>query len=106
MVGGGRLGLLALVPTGLRRSELINLDWRDLALDDPQPSLLVRHGKGDKPRRQPLTPQLADELRQLQRRIGPPNTEPVFCGLAGGRLPPKVLAPIIKRAAERAGLEK
>src|SRR6266516_388995 len=101
-----RLVLLALVTTGLRRSELINLDWRDLALDDPQPSLLVRHGKGDKPRRQPLAPQLADELRQLQRRIGPPNTEPVFCGLAGGRLQPKVLAAIIKRAAERAGLEK
>jgi integrase/recombinase XerD len=101
-----RLVLLALVTTGLRRSELINLEWRDLALDDLQPSLLVRHGKGDKPRRQPLAPQLADELRLLQRRIAPPNTDPVFCGLAGRRLQPKVLAAIIKRAAERAGLDK
>jgi integrase len=92
--------LLALVTTGVRRSELINLDWRDLSLDSPQPSLLVRHGKGDKPRRQPLAPQLADELRVLQRRSAPPNTGPVFCGLAGGRLQPKVLAAIIKRAAE------
>jgi len=32
--------------------------------------------------------------------------DPVFCGLAGGRLQPKVLAAIIKRAAERADLEK
>ncbi len=101
-----RLVLLALVTTGLRRSELISLDWRDLSLDDPQPSLLVRHGKGDKPRRQPLAPQLADELRQLQRQLRPAGADPVFCGLAGGRLQPKVLAAIIKRAAERAGLEK
>jgi site-specific recombinase XerD len=101
-----RLVLLALVTTGLRRSELINLDWRDLSLECPQPSLLVRHGKGDKARRQPLAPQLADELRQLQRRVDAPSTDPVFCGLAGGRLQPKVLAAIIKRAAERAGLEK
>ncbi|MGH3048786.1 MAG: tyrosine-type recombinase/integrase [Gaiellaceae bacterium] len=101
-----RLVLLALVTTGLRRSELINLDWRDLSLDGPQPSLLVRHGKGDKPRRQPLAPQLAEELRQLQLEVHPAGADPVFCGLAGGRLQPKVLAAIIKRAAERAGLEK
>src|SRR6266511_3577554 len=49
-----QLVLLALVTTGLRRSELIALDWRDLILDVPRPSLLVRHGKGGKPRRQPL----------------------------------------------------
>lgn len=101
-----RLVLLALVTTGLRRSELISLDWRDLSLDGPQPSLLVRHGKGDKPRRQPLAPQLADELQQLQQQLRPAGSEPVFCGLAGGRLQPKVLAAIIKRAAVRAGLEK
>lgn len=101
-----RMVLLALVTTGLRRSELISLDWRDLSLDSPQPSLLVRHGKGDKPRRQPLAPQLADELRQLQQQLRPAGADPVFCGLAGGRLQPKVLAAIIKRAAERAGLDK
>lgn len=36
----------------------------------------------------------------------PTGADPVFCGLAGGRLQPKVLAAIVKRAAERAGLEK
>ena len=49
-----RLALLALVTTGLRRSELCALDWRDLELDGAAPSLLVRCGKGGKPRRQPL----------------------------------------------------
>ena len=84
-----RLVLLALVTTGLRRSELINLDWRDLNLDGPEPSLLVRHGKGDKSRRQPLAPPLADELRQLQLRRRPASDDPVFCGLGGARLQPR-----------------
>jgi integrase len=101
-----QLVLLALVTTGLRRSELIALDWRDLALDGPQPSLLVRRGKGGKPRRQPIAPQLAHDLRRLREEREPVPTEPVFCGLAGGRLQPKVLAAIVKRAAERAGIEK
>jgi integrase-like protein len=48
-----RLALLALVTTGLRRSELCALEWRDLELDRRRRSLLVRRGKGDKPRRQP-----------------------------------------------------
>src|SRR5207249_4971059 len=92
--------------TGLRRSELIGLDWRDLLLDAPRPSLLVKRGKGGKPRRQPLAPQLATELRRLRDQRQPAPTDPVFCGLAGRRLQPKVLAAIVKRSAERAGLEK
>lgn len=101
-----RLVLLALVTTGLRRSELLDLDWRDLALDELRSSLLVRHGKGDKPRRQPLAPQLAGELRDLRRQVCPAASDPVFCGLGGGRLNAKVLAAIIKRSAERAHLGK
>jgi integrase/recombinase XerC len=101
-----QLVLLALVTTGLRRSELIALNWRDLNLDDPRPSLLVRRGKGGKPRRQPLAPELARELRRLRDQRQPAADDAVFCGLAGGRLQPKVLAAIIGRAAERAGIEK
>jgi integrase len=41
-----RLALLALVTTGLRRSELCALEWRDLELDGRKRSLLVRRGKG------------------------------------------------------------
>jgi hypothetical protein len=39
-----QLTLLALVTTGLRRSELCALEWRDLELDGRKRSLLVRHG--------------------------------------------------------------
>jgi site-specific recombinase XerD len=101
-----RLVLLALGLTGLRRSELVALDWRDLALDGPKASLLVQRGKGGKPRRQPIAPQLADELRRLRDERRPSADDPVFCGLAGGRLQETTLAQIIGRTAARAGLEK
>lgn len=100
-----RLVLVALVTTGLRRAELIGLDWQHLVLDGEQPSALVR-GKGDRPRRQPLAPSLAEELRRLREERAPAAADPVFCGLQGGRLSPKILASIVKRAAERAGIEK
>jgi site-specific recombinase XerD len=101
-----RLVLLALVQTSLRRSELTALDWCDVDLESERPSLLVRRGKGAKPRRQPLAPQLANELRQLRNERRPAPTDPVFCGLEGKRLQPTILAGIISRAAERAGLTK
>jgi integrase/recombinase XerC len=101
-----RLVLLALVSTGLRRSELIALDWADLELEGPRPSLLVRSGKGGRPRRQPLPAQLAHELAQLRRNLDAAAADPVFCGLAGRRLQPTILANLIRRAASRAGLDK
>ena len=82
----GRLVLLTLVLTGLRRSELCALDWRDLELDGRKPSLLVRSGKGGKSRRQPIPASLARQLQRLATAHNPEPTDPVFCGLQGGRL--------------------
>jgi site-specific recombinase XerD len=101
-----QLVLLTLVSTGLRRSELLALDWNDLDLESDQPSLLVRRGKGGRPRRQPLPPELADELRRLACTRHRAGNDPVFCGLAGKRLTSTILATLIRRAAERAGIEK
>jgi integrase len=101
-----RLVLLTLVQTGLRRAELIALDWSDLELDGPRPSLLVRCGKGGKPRRQPLAPPLARELSLLRADRQAPGDAPVFCGLEGKRLQPTILAGVIRRAAEQAAIEK
>jgi integrase/recombinase XerD len=84
--------LLALVTTGLRRSELCALEWRDLELGRREPSLLVRCGKGSKSRRQPLPTSLARELRRLRGARQPEPTDPVFCGLEGGRLQETILA--------------
>jgi integrase len=41
-----QLVLLTLAVTGLRRSELIALDWGDVTLDGPRPSLLRALRKG------------------------------------------------------------
>ena len=101
-----RLVLLALVATALRRSELIALDWGDLDLEGPRPSLLVRCGKGGRPRRQPLAPGLARELAVLRAGTTPRPGDPVFRGLQGGRLQPTILAAIIRRSAARAELSK
>ena len=46
------------------------------------------------------------ELRKLRDARQPEPTDPVFCGLAGGRLQETILADIIRRAAKRAGIEK
>jgi integrase/recombinase XerC len=101
-----RLVLLALVTTGLRRSELCALEWRDLELGEREPSLLVRYGKGNKSRRQPLPASVERELRRLRAARQPAPTDPVFCGLEGGRLQETILADVIRRAAKRAGIEK
>ena len=101
-----RLVLLALVTTGLRRAELVAVDWGDLDLQGPFPSVLVRRGKGGKPRRQPLARELAAALTELRAVSAPASGAPVFCGLHGRRLQAPMLALIIRRAATRAGLEK
>jgi integrase/recombinase XerC len=100
-----RLVLIALVTTGLRRAELVSVNWGDVDLDVHRPSLLVRHGKGNKPRRQPIAALLATELRAM-RPDHARLSDPVFTGLNGRRLQPTVLANIIRRTADRAGLEK
>ena len=66
-----RLVLLALVATGLRRSELLALDWADLDLDSDRPSVLVRCGKGGKPRRQPIPPCARARVRPPARKNRP-----------------------------------
>ena len=69
-----------------------------------RPSLLVRSGKGGRPRRQPLPSSLARTLAAI--RAGAPADAPVFRGLAGGRLQSTILANIIRRATMAAGVEK
>ena len=101
-----QLVLLTLVTTGLRRSELIALDWGDLTIEGARPSLLVRVAKGGRPRRQPLPAQLVARLGRLHSEGNHQPRDPVFCGLEGSRLQPTILAGIIARAALRAGLSK
>ncbi len=106
LVERDQLVLLTLAMTGLRRSELIGLDWGDVTLDGPRPSLLVRRGKGGRPRRQPLPRELARRLSRWRSEREASASDPVFCGLGGARLQPTILAGIIHRSATRAGIDK
>lgn len=101
-----RLVLLGLVLTGLRRSELIAVRWRDLNLDGECPSLLVRRGKGAKPRRQPVPVQLAQELKRRRGDCSPQPDDFVFCGLQGGKLSAAALTRLINRCVRPAELSK
>jgi integrase len=56
------------VTLGLRKGELVNLRWADLALDSSPPTLTVQRGKTPAARRTiALSPELVDGLRQHWR---------------------------------------
>jgi integrase/recombinase XerD len=78
-----------MLKTGLRRSEVIDLNWRDIDFDRRE--LLIRHGKGDKSRRVPIEDKdLLARLKSMyaDRGIGSGVQEsaaivPVFIGTTG-----------------------
>jgi hypothetical protein len=70
----------AIAPVQSAAPSLCALGWHDLELTDGR-SLLVRCGKGGKPRRQPVP--AARELQRLRNSRRPDLSGPVFCGLAG-----------------------
>ena len=59
-------GLLMLIQwrSGLRISEALALTVADLSLTSDRPTLIVRRGKGNKPRRVPVHPELRGALQQ------------------------------------------
>ena len=66
----------------------------------------MRRGKGGKPGRQPLALELPAEPARQRVVLRPPGEAAVFCGLEGKRVQPTILAAIIRRAAQRARLDK
>jgi integrase len=79
--------------TGLRRSELANLEAMDIKSD----FLIVRRGKGQKDRLIPLAPTMAEKLHSFIKGMKP--NEKIF------KLNPTSLGMKIKDLAKRAGLE-
>jgi len=100
-----------LYATGVRISELVGLDRRDLDVDDGLVRVL---GKGSKERivpvgrsaRDALTAYLADGRPQLARpdRSPPGGGEAVILNVRGGRLSRQSCWKIVRTAGERAGV--
>lgn len=96
--------ILALVDTGIRASELCDLEIRDYRANQGQ--LTIRHGKGDKQRsvflaqnsRKYLWKYLVERGKDLR------PDEPLFTTRNGTKLGRDELRHMIQRAAERAGV--
>jgi integrase/recombinase XerD len=114
-----RAVLSLLYSTGLRRSELSALDLTDVDLTDG--SVFVRRGKGGKSRLVPLGESAAaDVVTYLQKGRSElaeghrmPRTPALFVGVGGpgrknqgGRLQPDGVSLLVRRASQRAKLEK
>ena len=93
-----------LYSSGLRVSELVGLNWRDI--DEELGMVMIRSGKGNKDRLVPLGEPALDALLKWQRAMPvawEPNG-PVIVNLRGGRLTTRSVEMILQRRIAEAGL--
>lgn len=95
--------VLLMADTGLRRSEVVALDWGDL---DLRAGLVrVRRGKGGKARSVVVGARTRRALMRYRRQVPHAEADPVFQSQrGGGRLTGGGLHTWLRRAGERAGL--
>jgi site-specific recombinase XerD len=94
---------------GLRTSELLSLQWRDIDLEES--TILVRKGKGRKQRRLFLNDRLCEDLRRYRASILCSDRHPLFCSTApssrtDGAMSRNELSAIIGMAASKAGIDR
>ena len=98
-----KLILSMLYYTGIRRSELLALDWDDLNLE--KSTILIRHGKGNKDRIIPIHPDLNVLIDcYLDLRL-PLKDKALFIGESGGRLCKCSFSNLLKMYLELSGLK-
>jgi integrase/recombinase XerC len=99
-----RLLLALLAYGGLRRSELLGLDWDDVDLD--RRLVRVRKAKGGRQRVVPLHPGLIPLFVAYQATRTPGDHPALFVGVLGNRLSPTIMATAFRRYAEAAGVAR
>jgi len=90
--------------TGLRRQELLDLDWDDI--DFGEKTITVRNGKGKKQRVIPFTEPLVSTLwKYLQSRL-PLTNHALFISSNGSRLSCTPLEQTFRLYMKKSGLDK
>ncbi|WP_430483154.1 tyrosine-type recombinase/integrase [Rossellomorea marisflavi] len=100
----GRLIVLTLLSTGIRRGELVNLRWRDIDLDN---GMITVFGKKRRENDIPLASKMCAEMVQFRQfcegyfdgNVG----DHVFCSSKGRKLRPEAIGTIFKRLKKRFG---
>lgn len=102
------LALLELLyGSGLRASEAVGLDWKDVSFDDQR--VHVRSGKGNKDRIVPMSRAAREALKRLSTIQKTTNRDrgadhPIFRNPRGSRLAVRSVGRIVNAAMEKAGL--
>ena len=93
--------ILLLLRSGVRVSELINIRTDDLY----DGSIVVRRGKGGKPRVTFITPDAENAVRKYQDTFA---VKPVYlmCGMTGERMSRQLAHRIVTRVADRTSIQK
>jgi len=97
--------------TGLRTSELIALNWKDIDLENS--TLLVRKGKGRKQRQLFLCARMLDDLNHYRQSLVTSNRMPLFCRYGttkrknkSVRISSNTLCTIIRDTANSGGIKE
>jgi integrase/recombinase XerC len=99
-----RLLLALFAYGGLRRSELLGLDWDDV--DFERRLIRVRIAKGGRQRVLPIHPGLVPLLLDYRATRTPLDHPALFVGVLGNRLSPTILSTTFRRYTDAAGVAK
>jgi integrase/recombinase XerC len=99
-----RLLLALFAYAGLRRSELLGLDWEDVDLE--RRLIHVRRAKGGRQRNVPLHPALVPLVLDYMAVRGSDAFGPLFVGVQGRRLTQTIMTATFVRYAEAAGVRE
>lgn len=104
-----RAVLELLYSTGIRRSELLNLDREDFFADRQE--LLIRQGKGKKDRLVPVGEYAVCFIQGYLKLVRPwlvnsPEEKALFLSMNGTRLAPQTLKLIVAKAVRKSGVTK
>jgi site-specific recombinase XerD len=99
-----RLLLALMAYGGLRRSELLGLEWDDVDLS--RRLLRIRKAKGGRHRTIPIHPALAPLFAEYYATRVPLIEQALFVGVQGGRLHPTQLGQVFRHYVDAAGVNE